>query len=362
MPRADAWQRTILHVDLDAFYTSVHQHDDAGLRGAPVAVASRSRRAAVIGASQEARAFGVEPDMALTEALERCPTLVVLPPKQARYREVSRQVHAVFRRFTSPELIEAAGLDEAYLDLTARTRHGTSTPDDVARRIKFAIQSEVGLTSSIGVAAGKLVAKVAGASRRPDGLVLVPPGTEADFLAPLPVGVIPGLGPKTEERLRSMGIRTVGDLAGFETGRLMEAMGQGGVILQRLAQGRDRSPVEGNRPAKTFSAETTFEVDVRDAARLDATLKDLIDRVAERLGGDGVRARTVYIKVKLGDLRLLTRQVSRPTPTDDANVLYRAAHSALQRLHLEGQPVRLLGVGLSGLAHPQPDFQLTLFD
>src|SRR5438105_7976228 len=212
MPRADAWPRTILHVDLDAFYTSVHQRDDASLRGQPVAVAGRSRRAVVMGASYEARGYGVRSAQPLHEALQPCPQLVVIPPDGPRYREASRQVHSVFRRFAAPEKIESIALYEAYLDATARTR--TTTPEELARRVKYMIHTEVGLTASVGAATSKLVAKVAGGSRKPDALVLVAPGTEADFLAAMPVGVLPGLGPKTEERIRLLGIRTVGDLAG----------------------------------------------------------------------------------------------------------------------------------------------------
>jgi DNA polymerase-4 len=300
--------------------------------------------------------------MPLHEALALCPQLVVVQPDHSRYRESSRQVHAIFRRYTSPERIEAVALDEAYLDVTARTRHGTSAPEEVARRIKYAIHTEVGLTASVGVATGKLVAKVAGASRKPDGLVLVPPGTEANFLAPLPIGVIPGLGPKTEERLRLMGVRTVGDLANHETQRLIQALGRGGAMLQRLADGRDRSPVDGSRPAKTLSAETTFEEDVTDVDRLEEALRELVDRVAERLRVDGVRARTVYVKLKLPDFRQVSRQVSRTSPTDDSDTIFRAARTALEKSHVASRPVRLIGVGLSGLVHPQPDLQLTLFD
>jgi DNA polymerase-4 len=358
----EAWPRTILHVDLDAFYSSVHQRDQPALRGEPVAVAGRSRRAVVMGASYEARTHGVHSAMPLHEALALCPQLVVVQPDHSRYRESSRQVHAIFRRYTSPERIEAVALDEAYLDVTARTRHGTSAPEEVARRIKYAIHTEVGLTASVGVATGKLVAKVAGASRKPDGLVLVPPGTEANFLAPLPIGVIPGLGPKTEERLRLMGVRTVGDLANHETQRLIQALGPGGAMLQRLADGRDRSPVDGSRPAKTLSAETTFEEDVTDVDRLEEALRELVDRVAERLRVDGVRARTVYVKLKLPDFRQVSRQVSRTSPTDDPDTIFRAARTALEKSHVASRPVRLIGVGLSGLVHPQPDLQLTLFD
>src|SRR6266849_6481442 len=346
MPRPDNWPRTILHVDIDAFYTSVHQRDDPKLRGVPVAVAGRSRRAVVMGASYEARAFGVRSAMPLHEALQLCPQLVVVSPDGARYRDASRLIHQIFRRFTSPELVEGVSLDEAYLDVTARTRHGTSNAEEVARRIKFQIHTEVGLTASVGAATSNLVA----------------PGTEADFLAPLPIGAIPGIGPKTEERLNAMGVRTVGELAAYETQRLVQALGVGGAVLQRMAQGRDRAPVDGSKPAKTISAETTFENDVSDRGQLDAALRELTDRVAERLKADGVRARTIYVKLKLPDFRLVSRQVSRTSPTDDVETIFRAARSALEKSHVESRPVRLIGVGLSGLEHPAPDLQLTLFD
>ena len=362
MPRPESWPRTILHVDLDAFYTSVHQRDDPGLKGIPVAVAGRSKRAVVMGASYEARAYGVRSAMPLHEAMQLCPQLTVVNPDGARYREASRLVHQIFRRFTSPELVEGIALDEAYLDVTARTRHGTTTAEEVARRIKFQIHTEVQLTASVGAATSKLVAKVASGTRKPDGLVLVPPDTEADFLAPLPVGVIPGLGPKTEERLRAMGVRTVGELAAYETQRLVQVLGVGGAVLQRLAQGRDRSPVDGSKPAKTISAETTFENDVSDRGELEQALRELTDRVVERLQSEGVRARTVYVKLKLPDFRLVSRQVSRTSPTDDVDAIFRAARSALEKSHVETRAVRLIGVGLSGLEHPEPDLQLTLFD
>jgi DNA polymerase IV len=362
MRRAEHWPRTILHVDLDAFFTSVHQRDDPDLRGRPVVVAGRSRRAVVIDASYEARGFGVRLEMPLSEARNLRPDLTILPPDYGRYREASRQVQAIFRRLASPEKIETVALDEAYLDVTARTRHGTSSPEDVARRIKYTLHTEVGLSASVGVATSKLIAKIAGASRKPDALVLVQPETEAAFLAPLPIGVIPGLGPKTEEKLRLMGVQTVGDLARHETQKLIQALGTGGALLQRLAQGRDRSPVEGSRPARTISAETTFEHDVIERARLEDALRHLIERVTERLRSDGVRARTVSVKLKLPDFRLVSRQVSRTSPTDDGEVLFVAALAALERSHIESHPVRLLGVGLSGLEHPKPELQLTLFD
>jgi DNA polymerase-4 len=360
MPRPEAWPRTILHVDLDAFYTSVHQRDDPTLKGKAVAVAGRSRRAVVMGASYEARSYGVHSAQPLHEALELCPQLTVVPPDGPRYREASRQVHGIFRRFAPPEKIESVALDEAYLDVTARTR--TISPEDLGRRIKYMVHTEVGLTASVGAATGKLVAKIASGTRKPDGLVVVPPGAEADFLAPMPVGVVPGLGPKTEERLQLLGIRRVADLAGADTNRLLQALGTGGAVLQRLAQGRDRAPVDGSRPAKTISAETTFENDVSDPDRLQDALQDLTTRVTERLRAEGVMAKTVYVKLKLPDFRLVSRQVSRTSPTDDPETIFRAARSAFQKSHLEARSVRLIGVGLSGLVHPEPDVQMTLFD
>jgi DNA polymerase-4 len=356
------WPRAILHVDLDAFYPSVHQRDDESLRGRPVAVAGSSRRSVVMGASYEARAFGVHSAMPLHEALTLCPDLVVVKPASTKYREASRAVHAIFRRFAAPEKIEGIALDEAYIDVTARTRHGTTTPEDIARQIKFMIRNDVRLTASIGVAVGKVVAKVASASRKPDGLVVVQPDTEAAFMAAMPVGVLPGVGPKTEDRLRMMGVRRIGDLADYDTQRLVQSLGTGAAILQKLAQGKDRAPVDGSKPLKTISAEVTFEEDISDRERIEDAVKDLTGRLAERLREAGVKAKTVYVKVKLPDFRLVSRQVSRTSATDDADVIFRAARSALEKSHLDSRPVRLIGVGLSGLEHPHPELQMSLFD
>jgi len=272
-------------------------------------------------------------------------------------------VERASREFVEIEIIaDIARTHDVAVGVIEVKSYYIETPEEVARRVKYMIHTEVGLTASVGGATGKLVAKVASASRKPDGLVLVQPGTEPDFLAPLPVGVIPGLGPKTEEKLRLMGLRTVGDLAAYDTPRLIQALGTGGAMLQRLAEGRDRSPVDGSRPAKTISAETTFEQDVSDLARLEEALRELTGRVTERLLAEGVRARTVYVKLKLPDFRLVSRQVSRTSPTDDVETIFRAARSALEKSHVESRPVRLIGVGLSGLVHPQPEIQMSLFE
>lgn len=351
-----------MHVELDAFYPAVHQRDDPALKGKPVAVGERARRRVVLGCSYEARSFGVTDNMPLDEALGRCPQLVVVAPRTAVYRDTSRQMHGILRRFASPEKVETISLWEAYIDVTPAARHGTSTPEEISRRIKYAIHTEVGLIASIGAASSKLVAKVAGESRGPDALVLVPPDSEAEFMAPLPISALPNLGPRTEERLRQLGIRTMGDLGGFDTQRLVTAVGPNGAILQRLALGRDRSPVMGLQPAKTISAEVTFDQDVRDRPQLEQAMGELTRRLAGRLQADGVRARTVYVKLKLPDQSLVSRQVSRTSPTDDADVIFRAGLAALERSHLTGQAVRLMGVGLAGLIHPVSDLQMNLFD
>lgn len=258
--------------------------------------------------------------------------------------------------------MEPIDLGAAYLDVTTRTRHGTTSPEDAVRRLKFMVHDEVGLTASVGASTSKLVARIAGGSRGPDGIVLVRPGEEADFLAPLPLRALGGLGPRTEERLQQLGVRTLGDLAAYDTSRLVALLGSGGGMLQRLSQGRDRSPVETGRGAKTISAEATFPRLVSRRDELEEGLQDLVQRVTERLRIEAVRSRTVYVKLRLQDTRLVSRQVSRGTATDDEAEILASARAALRKSYTEGMPVKLLGVGLSGLEHPHPDHQLTLFD
>jgi DNA polymerase-4 len=361
MSRNDAWPRTILHVDLDAFFASVHQRNEPGLRGRPIVVAGRSSRPVVISASNEARLSGVHVAQLLQEAFDHCPALVAVRPDYTAYREASRQVQTILRRFTSPELIERIALDEIYLDITARTRHGTSSPEDVARRIKYAIFNELGLTTTIGVATSKPVAKIAGAIRRPDGLALVQPGTEEEFLFALSIDLIPGLDLEVREKLQGMGIGTLGKLARHDTQRLIQILGPSGALLQRMAQGRDRSPVIGLRPVQTFSAETTLETGLADPVQIDEVLQRLVGRIAGRLLSEGVRARTVSVKVKLMDSGVISRQVSRTSPTDSAEVILRVARAAFQHSWVECRPIRLLGVAVSGLEHPKTDLQLHLF-
>lgn len=359
MPRGDSWSRAILFVGVDAFRTAVHERDDPSLRGRPLVIAGRGRRAEVIAVSPTARALGIELGTSVDEVRARLEDADLLNPQPSRYRDANRALTAIFRRFAGPERLEAVDLGAAYLDVTTRTRHGTTAPEEIARRIRFMVQEETGLTAAAGVATGKFVARIAGTSRGPDALVVVRPGEEPDFLAPLPLRL---LGERDEALLRSVGLRTLGDLAGYDTGRLVHQLGTRAALLQRLAQGRDRAPVENARAAKTISAETTFTrlIDRRD--ELDSALAGLVHRIAGRLDAEAVRAKTVYVKLQLADLRAISRQVSRTTATDDEGELLASARAALRRSYVEGAPVKLLGVGLSGLEHPHPDYQLPLFN
>lgn len=344
---------------VDSFRTAVHERDDPSLRGLPLVIAGRGRRAEVIAVSPAARALGIDPDLSVEEAQARLGDAEMLSPQPPRYRDANRSLTAIFRRFAGPERLETVDLGAAYLDVTARTRHGTSDPEEVARRIRFMVQEEVRLTAAIGVATGKFVARIAGTSRGPDALVVVPPGEEANFLAPLPLRL---LGDRDEVVLRGLGLRTLGDLATYDTTRLVQQLGARAALLQRLAQGRDREPVENSRAAKTISAETTFTRLVDRPDELDSALAGLVHRIAGRLDSEAVRAKTVYVKLQLEDLRAISRQVSRSSATDDEEQLLASARAALRKSYVDGARVKLLGVGLSGLEHPHPDYQLPLFN
>lgn len=358
MPRSDPWSRAILFVGVDSFRTAIHERDDPALRGRALVIAGRGRRAEVVAVSPAARTLGIEPGVPLDEIQTGLTDVHLLAPQPPRYRDANRTLTAILRRFVGPDRLETVDLGAAYLDVTTRTRHGTSDPEEVARRVRFMIQEELRLTAAVGVASGKFVARIAGTSRGPDALVVVRPGEEEDFLAPLPLQL---LGERDESVLRGLGLRTLGDLASYDTTRLVQQLGARAALLQRLAQGRDREPVENGRAAKTISAETTFTRLVGTHDELDSALAGLVHRVAGRLDAEAVRAKTVYVKVQLADLRVISRQVSRTSATDDEQELLASARAALRRSYVNGAQVKLLGVGLSGLEHPHPDYQLPLF-
>ncbi len=340
---------TILHVDLDAFFAAVEQRDRPELRGRPVIVGGDpGARGVVSAASYEARAFGVHSALPLRTAAARCPDGVFLPVDGAKYRRESRRVMEILGRFTP--LLEQVSIDEAFLDV-AGSEALFGPPEEIARRIKAAVHDDVGLTASVGVATTKLVAKVASDLRKPDGLVVVPPGNEAAFLAPLPITRLWGVGEQTRAALADHGVRTIGDLAALPVDVLVRRLGAHGATLHERALGIDPSPVTPEVAAKSVSHEHTFDVDTADPEAIERTLLALAEGVASRLRAGHVRASTVAVKVRDSTFRTVTRQRTLPEPTDLADPIYRTALE-LARPEMRGRRIRLLGVGAHGLGEP----------
>ncbi len=348
---------TILHVDLDAFFAAVEQRDRPELRGRPVVVGGgggADRRGVVSAASYEARRFGVRSAMPLRTAAALCPQAVFLPVDGAKYVAVSREVMAILRRYTPR--VEQVSIDEAFLDV-AGSEALFGPPDAIAVAIKAAIRAEIGLTASVGVAATKLIAKVASDLRKPDGLVVVPAGEEAAFLAPLPISRLWGVGDKTRVALADFGVRTIGDLAAIPPDALRRRFGEHGAQLAERARGIDPSTVEEPQDARSISHEHTFDVDTSDREVIERTLLGLSEGVAGRLRTAGLRAGTVAVKVRASDFSTHTRQRTLAEPTDLADPIWRTSLE-LARPLLRGTRVRLLGVAASNLVEPS---QLPLF-
>ncbi|HVA36053.1 MAG TPA: DNA polymerase IV [Candidatus Dormibacteraeota bacterium] len=347
--------RAIVHVDLDAFYASVAQRDDPSLRGKPVAVSRNARRAVVLTASYEARPFGVRSAMPLYQALERCPRLVVVPPDFAAYKGASAAVFAIIRE--AARAIERLSLDEAYLDLDDAT---IDQAVQIARALKARVRAETGLTLSAGVASGKMVAKIASDDGKPDGLVVVPAGTEAAYLADKPVARLWGVGPKTEIRLRELGIERIAQVAELSDERAIALFGRGGIAFRDLALGIDDRPVIEDDEVRSISSEETFEHDERSLEALLRVVRAQADELEERLRKHELRAFTVGVKVKLSDFSVLGRQTTLAQPTDRAAVVYGAAAFCLKRAALDGRAVRLIGTRVAGLVERPPE-QISLF-
>ena len=350
-------QQTILHVDLDAFFASVEQRDRPELRGRPVVVGGGTpdQRGVVSAASYEARRFGIHSAMPLRTAGALCPEAVFLPVDGRKYQAVSRDVMTILRRFTP--LVEPISIDEAFLDVTASRALFGDGPA-IGRAIRAAIQSEVQLTASVGVATSKLVAKIASDLRKPDALVVVEPGTEAAFLAPLPIQRLWGVGERTAAALAELGVTTMGQLAELPSDLLIRRFGRHGATLADRARGVDADPVGDGAPVKSVSHEHTFDVDTNDPVLIDKTLLAMADGVAGRLRSAGLRAATVHVKVRDSSFRTVTRQRTLAEPTDLAEPIWQTAME-LARPELRGIHVRLLGVGTSGFAERE---QMTLFE
>ncbi len=339
--------RTILHADLDAFYASVEQLDDPALRGKPVVVGgSPEHRGVVAAASYEARAFGIRSAMPMSRAMRLCPGARRVPPRFERYGELSRAVMAIFRALTP--LVEPLSLDEAFLDVTAAVR-GQDDVERIARSLKDDVKEATQLTVSVGGGSNKTVAKIASDFRKPDGLVVVPWGDEATFLAPLPVRALWGVGPKSEAELLRAGIRTIGDVARRSVGEMERLLGSRGPFLRTMAQGNDDRPVQTSWERKSVGAETTFAHDLADGDDLRAHLHDIATEVARRMQGLGVRGHTVALKLRYSDFHTITRQSTLVQPVDDSASIEAVATRLAAVALAAGGRVRLLGIQCSKL-------------
>ncbi len=352
--------RRILHCDMDCFYAAVHQRDDPPLRGRPVVVGgSPNSRGVVAAASYEARQFGVRSAMPSAHAARLCPHATFLRPDFARYSEESRRIFAIFRDFTP--LVQPISIDEAYLDVTAELAgHGSATA--VARAIRQRVRSERGLAVSVGVASSRLVAKIASDAGKPDGLVVVPPPRVLDFLAPLSVRALPGIGPATERNLQhELGASSIGALRALPLERLTARLGRHGETLHRYAHGIDLRPFEVQHQRKSLSAERTYSRDLSSLDAMELELERLADEVAAALQRRGLRGATVVLKVRYGDFVTLTRSRTLAQPVDDPHTLASVARDLLRRTQAPVRPVRLLGLGVSKIGRPGDDAQLVLF-
>ncbi len=353
--------RSILHLDLDAFFCAVEELHDPALHGKPFAVGGRpEERGVVASCSYAARAFGVHSAMPMSQALRLCPSLIIVHHRRTAYEEMSEKVMARLRNL-SP-LVEQISIDEAFVDISDIREPA----EEIARKIQKQILDELRLPCSIGIAPNKLVAKLAtdvgkkaarGASS-PQALTVIPAGSEAEFLAPLPVSMLWGVGPKTEARLSGLGIRTIGQLAALGESDLIALFGENGREMAHHAKGLDERPVVSEHEIKSISQETTFARDVRDDKVLESTLKELTAQVGKNLRREALAGKTVKLKLRWPDFTTLTRQTTLAVPTDQDDQIYTSALELLRKVREKGKPVRLVGVGVSGLGQPARQMEL----
>ena len=340
---------TILHLDMDAFFAAAEQAAKPSLRGKPVVVGGLGPRGVVATCSYEARRFGVHSAMPMGQARRLAPNAAYLVPRFAFYRAISEQVMELLGRL-SP-LVEPLSLDEAFVDLEAGgAAQDTASAREAGERLRRDILGATGLTGSVGLAGSKMIAKIASEEAKPDGLVLIEPGTERELLGPKSVRILPGVGPATGEHLRRAGMTTVSDLAEAGEDELVRLLGRAhGTSLYRMAQGYDDRPVVAERDAKSVSVEDTFDVDLHDRLRIRMEVERLAERCVGRLRGSGHSGRTIVLKVRRYDFSTLTRSETLRGPTDDPVVVREAAGRLLESVDTTGG-IRLLGVGVSGLA------------
>ncbi len=363
MPQPEPRTRTVLHVDMDAFYAAVEIREDPSLRGKPVVIGSDPRngrgRGVVSTANYEARRYGVHSALPISQAWRRCPQAAYIRPRIGFYAEISARIFDIFRSFT--DQVETLSLDEAFLDVTASRRLFGDGPE-IAARIKQRVAREERLTASVGVAASKYVAKVASDLEKPDGLVVVPAGTEREFLAPLEVSRLWGAGPKAQARLAGLGLETIGKVASLDPAALEGSLGPRlGRRLHDLANGRDARRVNPAAGRKSLGKEVTFPEDVADRDRVENTLLGLCEGVARGLRRHGIAGRTVHLKLRWDGFETHTRQRTLERPADTTEAIWPVARSLFREADDPRRRVRLIGVSLSGFDQPAAE-QLALLD
>lgn len=358
-------QRTILHLDLDAFYCAVEEQRDPALKGISFAVGGRpDQRGVVSSCSYAARRFGIHSAMPMSRALALCPDLVIVSPHFTEYHRASQQVMERLRAVTP--VVEQISIDEAFMEVTGLRISGEALARDLQRNINH----ELRLPCSFGVASSKLVAKIAnnigkasaGGDGPPNAIKVISPGQEAAFLAPLPIRELWGVGPKSAEKLARIGVTTIGDLARQPEKRLAELFGKNGAEMARHARGSDDRPLETDRETKSISKEITFAHDISDGEHLRRTLRRLCEGVGFRLRKEHLRGSTVRLKLRWSDFTTLTRQVTLPQPTDHDQIIIDAALELFRQNWPVGRPVRLIGAGVSGFDDETPGQQLGLWE
>jgi len=352
-------EREIIHLDMDAFYASVEVLDDPSLAGKPVIVGGGRERGVVTSASYEARPFGIHSAQPVASAMRLCPHGIFLPVRMARYQQVSEIIFEIFCRFTP--LVEPLSIDEGFLDVTG-SRRLFGSAETIAREIRRLVREEVGLTVSAGIASTKFVAKIASDLGKPDGLVCVAHEKTQEFLAPLPITRLWGVGAVTFKALKRMGVATIGDLSRIPGERLCREFGKHGEHLHLLSRGVDPRSVEPHRPVKSMGREETFFEDLTDREALNREILSLATKVARRVRRHGLTGKTVTLKVKYSDFELVTRSATLDTPTDDAARVYATCGDLLEKTKAGARPVRLLGIYLSRLTSGLPAGQMSLLE
>jgi DNA polymerase-4 len=343
---------------MDAFYASVEQLDNPDLKGKPVIVGGTSKRGVVSAASYEARKYKIHSAMPIAQAMKLCPHGYFLPVRMKRYKEISNRIFSIFQRYTP--LIEPLSLDEAFLDVTASSKLFGSA-EEIAVKIRQQVFQETGLTVSAGVASTKLVAKIASDMNKPDGLTIVPPGGEADFLAPLPIKRLWGVGRKTQEVLVLLGVHTIGDITTLSEKLLEQKFGKHGLSLRRKALGLDDRDVEIEHETKSVGHEFTFESDLIQIGTIRRELLELAGMVAKRLRRYQLQGKTITLKVKYHDFRQITRSSTISVHIADSKRIYEEVIKLLQKTDAGQNPLRLLGISVSGLRMESGSIQQPLF-